>query len=197
MRVGIDFDNTLVCYDDIFHRVAVEKGLIPKSLAANKVQVKEFIRRSGNEHAWTKLQGYIYGARMVEARPYPGAIGCIKRLMKGGHELFIVSHKTTRPFLGFPYDLHEAARTWILEVLNSPEVLIQQKNIFFEPTKEEKISRINELCCDVFLDDLPEILCDPLLKSTVKKVLFSFGQDEPEQKNLLMVRSWDEFLRAV
>jgi len=29
MRIGVDFDNTVICYDKVFHAAAVEKGLIP------------------------------------------------------------------------------------------------------------------------------------------------------------------------
>jgi len=27
--IGVDFDNTIVCYDALFHRVARERGLAP------------------------------------------------------------------------------------------------------------------------------------------------------------------------
>ena len=30
--LGLDFDNTLVCYDKLFHKLALEKGLIDKSI---------------------------------------------------------------------------------------------------------------------------------------------------------------------
>ena len=36
MRIGVDFDNTLVCYDGVFHRAALERGLIPSDLAVRQ-----------------------------------------------------------------------------------------------------------------------------------------------------------------
>ena len=34
--IGIDLDNTLVCYDELFHSAAVEEGLIESSAAKSK-----------------------------------------------------------------------------------------------------------------------------------------------------------------
>ena len=28
LRIGIDFDNTIVCYEQLFHQIAVEKEFI-------------------------------------------------------------------------------------------------------------------------------------------------------------------------
>ena len=42
--LGIDFDNTLVNYDNLFHKVAVEKGLIKYSLPANKIAIRDYLR---------------------------------------------------------------------------------------------------------------------------------------------------------
>ena len=38
MLIGVDFDNTIVCYDGLFHRVAVEQGLIPQKFPRVKVK---------------------------------------------------------------------------------------------------------------------------------------------------------------
>ena len=58
--IGVDFDNTIVCYDGVFHRAAVERGLIPPELPVSKGQVRDHLRRLGQEHAWTELQGEVY-----------------------------------------------------------------------------------------------------------------------------------------
>ena len=44
--LGVDFDNTIVSYDCLFHRVAAERGLIPASLVATKGAVRDYLRRS-------------------------------------------------------------------------------------------------------------------------------------------------------
>ena len=36
MRIGIDFDNTIACYDGVFHQAALERGLIPPILPTTR-----------------------------------------------------------------------------------------------------------------------------------------------------------------
>ena len=74
MIVGVDFDNTIVGYDQLFHRVAVERGLVPTGMEPTKSAVRDQLRNTGQEDAWTELQGYVYGARMKEAEPISGAL---------------------------------------------------------------------------------------------------------------------------
>ncbi|TSA53505.1 MAG: haloacid dehalogenase-like hydrolase, partial [Nitrosomonadaceae bacterium] len=113
MRIGIDFDNTIVSYDALFHKVARERNLVPSSAPVNKVAVRDYLRRIGQEEHWTEMQGYVYGSRMDEALAYEGVADFIRHAMAAGHQIFIVSHKTRYPFLGPQYDLHMAARAWI------------------------------------------------------------------------------------
>jgi len=49
MVLGVDFDNTIVRYDDLFHRVAVERGLVPATVPARKNDVRDFLRQQGRE----------------------------------------------------------------------------------------------------------------------------------------------------
>jgi phosphoglycolate phosphatase-like HAD superfamily hydrolase len=113
MRIGFDFDNTIVSYDAIFHKVAFERKVINVNVPKNKIAVRDYLRKMQREHIWTEMQGYVYGARMSEAEAYPHVIDVMNNLKKAGHHLFIVSHKTRFPYIGKPYDLHEAARAWI------------------------------------------------------------------------------------
>ena len=50
MIIGIDFDNTIIKYDELFHKISIEKNLIPKKL--NKEQVWEDFKREagGSPH---------------------------------------------------------------------------------------------------------------------------------------------------
>ena len=41
MRIGLDFDNTIVTYDSLFHKVATEQGLVPASLPVSKLAVRD------------------------------------------------------------------------------------------------------------------------------------------------------------
>ena len=72
MRVGFDFDNTIVCYDDSFHAAAVERGLIPADVPADKKSVRDYCVAAGREDDWTELQGHVYGTWMDRVALYPG-----------------------------------------------------------------------------------------------------------------------------
>lgn len=173
MRIGIDFDNTIVSYDALFHKVAREQDLVPERTPVNKVAVRDYLRKIGHEDRWTELQGYVYGARMGEASAYPGAIEFMRGCIGAGHALAIISHKTRYPFLGTQYDLHAAARAWVEKHLSGDGGrLVPQGQVFFELTKEEKLARIGDFACDVFIDDLPEILAAPAFPDGARPLLF-------------------------
>src|SRR4051812_19996134 len=110
MRIGIDFDNTIVNYDSVFYRVALEQNLVPPTVAPTKLAVRNWLRQVGKEDLWTEMQGYVYGSRMNDAEAYPGALAFLTWAQTCGIPVSIISHKTKHPFLGPRYDLHEAAR---------------------------------------------------------------------------------------
>jgi 5'(3')-deoxyribonucleotidase len=168
MKIGLDFDNTIVNYDKVFYDVALEWHLIPKTLPINKLVIRNYLRDAKQEDLWTHMQGYVYGARMGEAAPYPGVMDFAEKMKYIGHTIVIVSHKTKHPFLGPKYNLHIAALEWIEK--NFPN--IDKENIFFEPTKDQKLERIEQLQCDIFIDDLPEILTAAKFPKSVFPILF-------------------------
>jgi hypothetical protein len=173
MLIGLDFDNTIVSYDALFHKVAVEQELVPADLPKSKLAVRGYLRKVDNETAWIEMQGYVYGARMGDAAAYPGVIEFIKHARDKGISMAIVSHKTKHPFLGPKYDLHDAARGWIANALmDGVANLIEPDHVFFELTKEEKIARVANIRCDYFIDDLPEILLMPGFPKKTKRILF-------------------------
>jgi hypothetical protein len=194
MKIGLDFDNTIVCYDSVFHQVALEQGVIPAETAVNKVAVRNHLRAVGKEDLWTEMQGYVYGARMDDADAYPDVIETLVAAKQKGHQICIVSHKTRYPFMGHQYDLHEAARNWILTHLTHNDApLVDEFSINFRETKTEKIDRIAELGCDIFLDDLPEILEASNFPATVKAVLFDPAEHHSDFDKGLAVTSWKQF----
>lgn len=173
MRIGIDFDNTIVSYDALFHKVALEQGLVPPETPPSKVAVRDHLRQIGQEDRWTEMQGYVYGVRMVEALAYAGAVDFMRRASAAGHSIAIVSHKTRHPFLGPPYDLHAAAIGWIeCHLLCDAKIQLSRDCVFFELTKQEKLGRIAACGCDAFIDDLPEILLAADFPPGSKRVLF-------------------------
>jgi hypothetical protein len=190
MRIGVDFDNTLVSYDQLFHRVALDQQVIPADLARTKIAVRDHLRRIGREPVWTEMQGTVYGARMDEAQAYPGAIEFLRWASGKGIELFIVSHKTRHPFIGPKHDLHDAARRWTERHLASA---VDPANVFFELTKEEKLACIGKLGCEYYIDDLPEILLAPDFPGGVRRILFD-PEAHHADAGLLRMRRWSEIL---
>ena len=188
---GIDFDNTIVCYDALFHRVCVEKGLIPPEIPVNKSDVRNYLRRIGNEDAWTEMQGYVYGARMSEAAPYPGVLEFFAACCKAGKPVSIISHKTRRPFLGPQYALHQAARDWLeLQGFFDPaRIGLPRENVFFELTKEAKLARIAAAAVSHFVDDLPEFLAARGFPCGVERILFDPNELYPAE-NFTRAKSW-------
>jgi len=179
MQVGMDFDNTIVNYDRIFHKVALERGLVEPEVPVSKLAVHDRLRRSGKEDAWTELQGYVYGCRMAEAEPFPHVLGFLDWARRTGVPVAIVSHKTRRPFRGPEYDLQSAARSWIQDVLRDDKgPLVQPVQVFLEETKQAKLARIRAIDCAFFVDDLPEILAAPDFPETTVGILF-----DPENRH--------------
>lgn len=198
MRIGIDFDNTIVCYDHVFFPAAREKNLIPATVAPTKAGVRDFLRQADREDEWTALQGFIYGARMDLATPFPGAIEFIAEALKSGNDVFIVSHKTRKPYLGPAYDLHSAARDWLENrgIVVPGKVGLPAENVYFELTKDEKLERIGALRCTHYIDDLPELLDEPGFPKGVERLLFEPGGIErPMATEATRMRSWNDIRR--
>lgn len=192
MRLGLDFDNTLISYDQLFHRIALDKSLIPAEIPKQKNAVRDSMRERGIEEEWTRLQGEVYGSRILEAQPYPGMLAMLKQLADKHVPMCIVSHKTRTPYLGEPWDLHAAARGWLQKqgFLDAEGLAWLEDQIFFELTKEAKVARILALGCTHYVDDLPEILA--MLPAHVEKILFAPSQDVQGRPDWKRMSSWQE-----
>lgn len=196
MVIGIDFDNTIVCYDDIFYQIALEKELIPPETPKTKEAVRNYLRAIGKEDAWTELQGYVYGARMKDVPPCPGVIDFFAKAVNNGLPVYIISHKTKHPYKGLQYNLHNAAYEWLdfHGFLDGGNIGLGYERVFFEETKEEKLDRIASKKCSHFIDDLPEFLLEEGFPGNTKKILFApnlhLESFIPDEINVL--RSWGD-----
>ncbi|MEM7680324.1 MAG: hypothetical protein AAF288_00045 [Planctomycetota bacterium] len=212
MRIGLDFDNTIACYDELFHRLAVEKGLIePDAVVPNKKAVRDALRADGKEEDWILLQGEGYGPRIVDAKPYPGALAFVRRALEAGHDVRIISHKTRTPYRGPAHDLHQACFDFLEthgffskgehgptpgsggEGLVNAGPALAREHVLLNLTKADKIDRIVETGREVFLDDLAEFLSESGFPP-IRKVLFdpagAHRDDTPE--GCERIGSWAE-----
>ena len=95
--LGLDFDNTLVSYDELFHQLAAEKQLIKEEFPRNKLKIRDYLRSKGKDEEFTLLQGEVYGLRILEAKPADGAISALKEIHKRNIPMILISHKTRPP----------------------------------------------------------------------------------------------------
>ena len=193
IRLGLDFDNTLIRYDELFHKVAKEQGLITDSVQPQKNKIRDHLRQKGIENEWTKLQGEIYGNRILEAVAWEGILETLEALQEKRVELYIISHKTKVPYLGPAYDLHAAARNWLAkqEFFSEQGLHWRDEKVYFELTKADKIQRIQQLGCTHFVDDLPEIL--EMLPPSVKGIFFRPEvATETAEPSWPVLREWSE-----
>lgn len=185
LRIGVDFDNTIVCYDDLFHQVALERGLIPTELPIHKSAVRDYLRAADQEDLWTEMQGYVYGQRMIaDALPFAGVLEFFGACQASGIPTYIVSHKTRYPYLGEKYDLHAAARAWL------EQHGLAYVPTFLELTKAEKLERIGRLGCTHFIDDLPEFLTEAAFPTGVERILFDPNDSYEPDARLRKMTSW-------
>jgi thiamine kinase-like enzyme len=194
VRIGIDFDNTIVCYDELFHQLARERNLLGPEVRPVKGEVRDYLRRIGREDAWIELQGIAYGPRLREAAPFPGAMEFLSRCRRQGIECFVISHKTRRPFSGPEHDLHAAARDWLHAhgFLETAVTGLGTEHVFLELTKQAKLERIAERNCTHFIDDLPELLREPAFPAGVERLLFDPGDCFAEPGPFWRALSWDD-----
>ncbi len=189
MIVGLDFDNTLVCYDDVFPALARERGLVGDAALTTKAAVRAHLRAAGREPDWTRLQGEVYGPSIGRAPPFPGALDAVRRLVATGARVVVVSHKTAAPILGEAHDLIAAARGWLAANGFFAPGALSSDDAWFEPTKEAKLARIAALGCAWFVDDLPEVLSDSGFPPGVGRLLFD-PHGAHEQLPMRRASSW-------
>jgi len=198
LRIGIDFDNTLIAYDEVFCAAAQECGLLGRDFAGTKQAVRDAIRLlPEGELAWQRLQGHVYGRGVAAAVMFEGAEAFLHRCRQAQSEIFIVSHKTE--FGHHDPDrvnLRQAALSWMeAHGFFAPErCAIPRENVFFEATRAEKLARISALGCTHFIDDLAEVLSDPAFPPGVARVLFGSGGAGAD---MAICGSWREIAEAV
>ena len=194
MHIGVDFDNTIVGYDALFHRVCRERGMIPADVPVSKSEVRNYLRRVGREENWTEMQGYVYGARMSEAEPFPGVIEFFTACRQMGIAASIISHKTRHPYLGQRYDLHETALAWLEQhgFFDKDKVGLSRERVFLELTKQAKLERIRQCGCNYFIDDLPEFLLELEFPAGVRRILFDPHDHYSDLPGYLRVKTWPE-----
>jgi hypothetical protein len=201
MSVGIDFDNTIVSYDRVFAEAARSRGWAAYDFIGTKKQLRDAVRLlDDGETKWQILQGEVYGCRMAQAELFPGVTSFIDAARRHGIDLFIVSHKTRYSnYDEHKVDLRLAALSWMERngFFDPSQLGFSRDQIFFADTRAEKIARISALGCGFFIDDLEEVFLDPAFPTNIRRVLFTSDQEPPDDKAIVVRRTWHDIARYV
>ena len=65
-----------------------------------------------------------------------------------------------------------------------------RSTIHFASSRSEKLCRIGDLACDVFIDDLEEVLSDPEFPSFVRRILLSENAEKLVDVPYEVCRDW-------
>ena len=200
LRIGIDFDNTIVTYDEVFCAMAKQCGLIDPAFIGGKQTVRDAIRLlPDGELAWQHLQGQVYSKGIVDAKVIDGVEAFLRRCRVEGCAVMIVSHKTEYGHYDPDrIDLRQAARDWMAarRLLDS-EHGVSAASVFFESTRAEKLARIGQLSCTHFVDDLEEVLSDPDFPPGVKRILLSDREKSPADNPFVVCATWSDIEEQV
>lgn len=199
-HIGIDFDNTLICYDEAFLAAAKKRGLVSHNFLANKRALRDAIRQTPDgELHWQKLQGYVYGQGLDSAALFEGAGNFLVRCREEGYEISIVSHKTQYGHYDPEHvDLRKAALGWMEDqrFFSSTGFGIARDHVYLEASRPDKLVRIGAIRCTHFIDDLEEVLSDPGFPMDVDKILFCESREAPSGA-FTVCRSWQEIEQAI
>ena len=196
MIIGLDFDNTLVIYDELFAKVAKEQGVGNNEALNDKITIRNYLRSINQEELFTKIQVEVYGKRITEASAAKSMVNTLITLNQRGIKLKIISHKTKTPYKGPRYDLHESAWKWIKENLKDQDgrQLFSENDVYFEETKEKKVARIRDCKCTHYIDDLPEIL--EMIDEKIVKVLYC-PKNRGEKHGMKVMSDWTQLQKIL
>ncbi len=194
--IGLDFDNTIISYDDLMYKIALEFGLIKKNINKNKRELRNYIRQLPNgEIEWQRIQSVAYGPRISEAELIDDVKKFFCLCKENKVDVYVISHKTQYSNLyNYGVNLRTAALNWMRENdLFGHGLGLAVDNVYFESTRSEKIQRIKSLECTHFIDDMEEVFIDEKFPENVKKILYGSNEDKT-RLDMIIFKNWDEII---
>ncbi|MBP98425.1 phosphotransferase enzyme domain protein [Candidatus Poribacteria bacterium] len=201
MRIGIDFDNTIAQYDDVFRAIAIKEKMLKSNwFGKNKSEIRDYLRfQPAGEQTWMRLQGLVYGKHMQSAEIMPNVANFLLSCRRRKYEVFIVSHKTEYGhFDPEKIPLRSEALKWMETkgFFSTKHIGINKENVFFAKTRTEKVNIISNLKCTYFIDDLPEIFTEDQFPDQTRKILFGF-YDAEYHPDKIVLNSWSEIFQRI
>ena len=193
---GIDFDNTIVSYDELLTKIARERGLIDVANVQSKRRLRDQIRQlPDGEIEWQKCQALLYGPRISEATLADGVATFFASCRQCAIPVYIVSHKTE--FSSYDpsnTNLRSAALDWMhANRFFDPDGLgLTHSRVFFAATRHAKIERIRQLACTHFIDDLEETFLEDTFPPTTARILYEPDRESAPSPGVALMRTWQE-----
>ena len=148
IHIGIDLDNTIFKYDEVFHALALDDDLISSDCSADKYSIREQVRSVHGEQTWQWIQFQAYGPQVKKSLIFEGVGEFLDIGTKLGYSFSIVSHKTQFSSVdkerSFDLRLAAIARLKNANILGADGYL-SSKDIYFAETRVEKIEKIIDL----------------------------------------------------
>jgi hypothetical protein len=172
MVLGIDLDNTIAIYDQVFIKYAYQ--IFGISHLNGKEEIANYLRNNDRKKDWTYLQGEVYGRYMQEAKVADYFIETISDRKLDSLKFEIVSHRTQLPSSGAKYNMHKIAKLWLEENLFLPLKNINDRdiNVYFFESLDEKVQFIKERNYIAFIDDLIDVLLSPGFPKDTQRILY-------------------------
>jgi len=185
-----------VSYDQLLARVARERGLLESCTSEGKRKLRDRIRQLDNgEVAWQKCQAQLYGPRIGEASLIPGVPEFFGLCRERGIQVQIVSHKTEfSAYDASQTNLRTAALQWMAShgFFDPKGLGLTTDDVFFASTRQEKINRIAQIGCSVFIDDLEETFLEASFPRMTTRILYEPGRDVPAPPGVVWMSNWQE-----
>lgn len=199
-HIGIDIDNTIIDYDQVFGPVGEEIALLHSGHGLRgKMEVKAFLTKGPNgEDDWMRLQGQVYGRCIGQAAMYEGVADFLRMARNAGARVSLVSHKTRYGhFDADRVDLWQAALSWLEshKFFAADGFGLARKDVHFRETRVAKIEAISQIGCNLFIDDLPEVLQHESFPPSVRRIWFAGS--ETQAGGLHPHRDWSQIAVAV
>lgn len=193
--IGLDFDNTIISYDQLFFDLAKEHGWISDSVRPFKKDVRDFIREKHSDIEWQILQAEAYGPQISRAQIFDGLKDFLVFCKQQGIDVYVISHKMQYAAQDQNRcDLRETALAFLRsqDLFEDDRYGLSEDQTFFEPTRLRKLERIRDLKCDIFVDDLIETFAEANFPAGIQKILFNPNKEEHDLEDVQTVSKWDE-----
>jgi hypothetical protein len=194
--IGVDFDNTVISYDDILLQLIHERGL-SVSFPCSKKALRDLLRQLPNgEIEWQKWQAIMYGPMIGEAKLISHVGDFFRQCRMKNVSVYIISHKSEYAAQDTEkINLRTVALQWMNDnhFFSKDGLGLNQKSVFFCNTRQEKIQKIKQLGCNCFIDDLEETFLEESFPQTVQGILYSPNCDHSQTVEKLMIATdWKE-----